>query len=73
MAIFSRKEKNTVPTFAERLSIAKSVFKKAYDDATVLNTELEGEIEMKQKEVDYLKVVQNDTLSFISNIAHIVQ
>lgn len=71
MAIFGKTKEQ--PTFAERLSAAKSVFKQAFDDATVLNTELEGEIGMKQKEIESLKEVQKDTLSSISNIAHIVQ
>lgn len=39
MAIFGKTKEQ--PTFAERLSAAKSVFKQAFDDATVLNTELE--------------------------------
>lgn len=71
MAIFGKKKEQ--PTFADRLNAAKSVFKRAYDDAVVLQTELTGEIEMKQKEIENLKAVEKDTLSFISNIAHIVQ
>lgn len=66
MAIFGKTKEQ--PTFAERLSAAKSVFKQAFDDATVLNTELEGEIGMKQKEIESLKEVQKDTLSFIIGI-----
>lgn len=45
MAIFGKKKEQ--PTFADRLNAAKSVFKRAYDDAVVLQTELTGEIEMK--------------------------
>lgn len=71
MAIFGKKKEQL--TFAERLSSAKSVFKQAYDDAVVLQTELSGEIDMKQKEIDNLKSVERDTLKFISNIAHIVE
>lgn len=71
MAIFSKKKEQL--TFAERLGLAKSVFKQAYDDAVVLQTELSGEIEMKQKEIENLKSVEEDTLKFISNIAHIVE
>lgn len=72
MAIFGNKKKGKL-TFAERLNMAKSVFKQAYDDAVVLQTELSGEIDMKQKEIETLKSVENDTLKFISNIAHIVE
>lgn len=71
MAIFSKKKEQL--TFTERLRLAKSVFKQAYDDAVVLQTELSGEIEMKQKEIENLKSVEEDTLKFISNIAHIVE
>lgn len=72
MTVFGKKKKEQ-PTFADRLNATKSVFKQAYDDAIVLNTELEGEIEMRQKEIENLKDVQKNTLSFIGNIAHIVQ
>lgn len=70
MVLFSEKKK---PTFVDRLASAKSIFKQAYDDAVVLQTELSGEIDMKQKEIDNLKAVEKDTLKFISNIAHIVE
>lgn len=67
------KKKQEPMSFADRLSAAKSVFKQAHDEAVVLQTELCGEIEMKEKELNELKKVEKETLQFIGNIAHIVE
>lgn len=72
MVTFNKK-KELISTFAERLNAAKSVFKKSYDDAIVLQGELCKEIEERQSEINNLKSVEKDTLKFISNISKIIE
>lgn len=60
-------------SFSDRLSAAKSVFKKSYEDAIALQGELCKEIEERQNGIDGLKSVERDTLKFINNISRIIE
>ena len=63
------------PSFKERLTGVKSMFKKAHEDASKLNTEMQSEIDKKNgqiqlisAEIEQIKTVQDETVQFMSNL-----
>ena len=66
-------------TFAERLSVTKSVFQKALEDAKNLQSEMIAEVEEKNNqiaamkaEIESINAVKSDTLKFITNLEGLV-
>lgn len=43
------------PSFKERLTVAKSMFKKAYEDASKLNAEMQADIDSEKQKVKLLE------------------
>ena len=76
MAFGSKKEAVTAkPSFQERLTGVKSMFKKAHEDASKLTTEMQSEIDKKNgqiqlisAEIEQIKTVQDETVQFMSNL-----
>jgi hypothetical protein len=75
----NKKEKGTVvksqPSFKERLSGVKSMFKKAYEDAAKLNDEMQTEKDRKLAQilainiqVTEIEVTQKETQEFMKNL-----
>ena len=63
------------PSFKERLTGVKSMFKKAHEDASELNTEMQsemdkknGQIQLISAEIEQIKTVQDETVQFMSNL-----
>ena len=63
------------PTFKERLTGVKSMFKKAHEDASKLSTEMQSEMDKKNSqiqlisaEIEQIKTVQDETVQFMSNL-----
>lgn len=63
------------PSFKERLTGVKSMFKKAHEDASKLNTEMQsemdkknGQIQLISAEIEQIKTVQDETVQFMSNL-----
>lgn len=63
------------PTFNERLTGVKSMFKKAHEDASKLSTEMQSEMDKKNSqiqlisaEIEQIKTVQDETVQFMSNL-----
>lgn len=73
---FGKKIANVVPpTYQERLSSVKSMFKKAHEDASKLHTEMQADKEKKLAQIDAINAqianidkVQNETQEFMSNL-----
>ena len=72
---FGSKKEITKPSFKERLTVAKSMFKKAHEDASKLNTEMQsemdkknGQIQLISAEIEQIKTVQDETVQFMSNL-----
>ena len=76
MAFGSKKEAVTAkPSFQERLTGVKSMFKKAHEDASKLSTEMQSEMDKKNSqiqlisaEIEQIKTVQDETVQFMSNL-----
>ena len=76
MAFGSKKEAVTAkPSFQERLTGVKSMFKKAHEDASKLSTEMQsemdkknGQIQLISAEIEQIKTVQDETVQFMSNL-----
>ena len=76
MAFGSKKEAVTAkPSFQERLTGVKSMFKKAREDASKLSTEMQSEMDKKNSqiqlisaEIEQIKTVQDETVQFMSNL-----
>ena len=71
----NKKEKGTVvksqPSFKERLSGVKSMFKKAYEDAAKLNDEMQTEKDRKLAQIlaiTEIEVTQKETQEFMKNL-----
>lgn len=65
----------TKATFSERLGSVKSMFKKAYEDATKLDAEMQADIENKKQriaaieaDINTVSVTQKETQEFMSNL-----
>ena len=63
------------PSFKERLTGVKSMFKKAHEDASKLSKEMQSEIDKKNgqiqlisAEIEQIKTVQDETVQFMSNL-----
>ena len=63
------------PSFKERLTGVKSMFKKAHEDASKLSTEMQSEMDKKNSqiqlisaEIEQIKTVQDETVQFMSNL-----
>ena len=63
------------PSFKERLTGVKSMFKKAHEDASKLNAEMQsemdkknGQIQLISAEIEQIKTVQDETVQFMSNL-----
>ena len=63
------------PSFKERLTGVKSMFKKAHEDTSKLNTEMQsemdkknGQIQLISAEIEQIKTVQDETVQFMSNL-----
>lgn len=63
------------PSFKERLTGVKSMFKKAHEDASKLSTEMQsemdkknGQIQLISAEIEQIKTVQDETVQFMSNL-----
>ena len=63
------------PSFQERLTGVKSMFKKAHEDASKLSTEMQSEMDKKNSqiqlisaEIEQIKTVQDETVQFMSNL-----
>ena len=76
MAFGSKKEAVIEkPSFKERLTGVKSMFKKAHEDASKLSTEMQSEMDKKNSqiqlisaEIEQIKTVQDETVQFMSNL-----
>lgn len=77
MGILSRKSVVTSvnASFEDRLSKVKSMFKTAYDEAEVLDAEMQMDIEKREErikalrdEINSIQNVQRDTEVFMSNL-----
>ena len=76
MAFGSKKQAVTAkPSFKERLTGVKSMFKKAHEDASKLSTEMQSEMDKKNSqiqlisaEIEQIKTVQDETVQFMSNL-----
>ena len=76
MAFGSKKQAVTAkPSFQERLTGVKSMFKKAHEDASKLSTEMQSEMDKKNSqiqlisaEIEQIKTVQDETVQFMSNL-----
>lgn len=63
------------PSFKERLTVAKSMFKKAHEDASKLNAEMQADIDSKKQkvklledEIGFISETQKETQEFMSNL-----
>ena len=63
------------PSFKERLTGVKSMFKKAHEDTSKLNAEMQSEMDKKNSqiqlisaEIEHIKTVQDETVQFMSNL-----
>ena len=63
------------PSFKERLTVAKSMFKKAHEDASKLNAEMQADIGSKKQkvklledEIGFISETQKETQEFMSNL-----
>lgn len=63
------------PSFKERLTGVKSMFKKAHEDASKLSAEMQsemdkknGQIQLISAEIEQIKTVQDETVQFMSNL-----
>lgn len=63
------------PSFKERLTGVKSMFKKAHEDASKLSTEMQSEMDKKNSqiqlisaEIEQIRTVQDETVQFMSNL-----
>lgn len=72
---FGSKKEVTKPSFQERLTRVKSMFKKAHEDASKLSTEMQSEMDKKNSqiqlisaEIEQIKTVQDETVQFMSNL-----
>lgn len=72
---FGSKKEVTKPSFQERLTGVKSMFKKAHEDASKLSTEMQSEMDKKNSqiqlisaEIEQIKTVQDETVQFMSNL-----
>lgn len=75
MAFGSKAIKVIQPSFTERLVGVKSMFKKAHEDASSLNVEMQVEMDKKNaqiqsinSEIEDIKTVQKETSEFMSNL-----
>lgn len=72
---FGSKKEITKPSFKERLTVAKSVFKKAHEDASKLNAEIQADIDSKKQkiellesEIGFISETQKEAQEFMSNL-----
>ena len=76
MAFGSKKEAVTAkPSFQERLTGVKSMFKKAHEDTSKLNAEMQSDIDSKKQkvkllesEIDFISETQKEAQEFMSNL-----
>lgn len=78
MGILSKKSvavATGVSSFEDRLKRVKSMFRSAYDEAGVLNAEMQMDIEKREErikalreEINNIQSVQNGTQEFMSNL-----
>ena len=75
--VFGSKKQAVIeePSFKERLTGVKSMFKKAHEDASKLSTEMQSEMDKKNSqiqlisaEIEQIKTVQDETVQFMSNL-----
>ena len=75
--VFGSKKQAVIeePSFKERLTGVKSMFKKAHEDASKLSTEMQsemdkknGQIQLISAEIEQIKTVQDETVQFMSNL-----
>ena len=74
---FGSKEQAVIakPSFKERLTGVKSMFKKAHEDASKLNTEMQNEIDnykmliaSYEVKIEDVSTTQKETQEFMSNL-----
>lgn len=76
MVLGSKKQATiTKPSFKERLTEVKSLFKKAHEDASKLNTEMQNEIDnykmlitSYEVKIEDVSTTQKETQEFMSNL-----
>lgn len=63
------------PSFKERLTGVKSMFKKAHEDASKLSAEMQADIDSKKQkvklledEIDFISETQKEAQEFMSNL-----
>ena len=72
---FGSKKEVTKPSFQERLTGVKSMFKKAHEDASKLNAEMQSDIDSKKQkvkllesEIGFIYETQKEAQEFMSNL-----
>ena len=70
-----KNKKVVVPSFSDRISGIKSIFKSAYEQANSLHAEIVEDIKAKnakiaelQNDIDKVNITKKETEEFISNI-----